>query len=419
LLSAVLIWRCYDTFIAPELRAEDGAKVFAYFYVHRQLGALLRFKAGYVPLLPNVLGYLAVRLPARVTPYFLTIAPAILTLATFSVLRAAGYRRYLSSDVLRSALCLTLALAPIGTHLTVCHTDYSIWNSLLLLMLVVILAMPRSTARAISFSLGVAALIWTHPLSILALPAQLVWLWRERKPLQRVLQALLALCQLLHVWLGTRTENAVISKGAEPLGSRLKELSADALNHLCHGIIRPTVFPWGPDSAKVDYLIAGLFLLGLLACAFVPKAAIATRAFYAWVGYGLAAPMCLIVLVRAERLQSTRYYYVSKAFATIALCLIVAQLLYSVVRRLTPRLQLSPSLAALAAFLLLIVMNRSTGRLQPYRVSDPENAHRVASFFSDLAQAERENGGHCNIHLQCRKKHGDWPFTIDTRHDCE
>ena len=420
LLSAIVVWRCDDVLVAPELRAEDGAKVFAYFYEHREFSALFRIKAGYLPFLPNVFGYLAVRVPARAMPHVLTIAPALLTLVTFSVLRASAYRRYLSSDGSRFLLCLALAIAPIGNHFTVCHTDYSIWNALLLLLLVAILPMPRSLAWAVPFSLALAALIWTHPLSIVALPATLLWLWRDRGLVQRGLQGLIVVCQLLHIWLGTRPENAVVSKGSEPVWARLSELVAVASSHLCHGVIRPTVFPWGPETAQFDYIIAALFVLGLLACVLVPTQRLATRILYAWVGYGVAAPMLLIALARAERgLQSTRYYYVSKAFATLALCLMLSQLIYSVLQRVAPRFKLPQALATAATVLLFAGLNHSKGRLADYRISDPENAQSVATFFSELARAEREQGGHCNIRLRCRKKHGDWSFVVDTRKHCQ
>jgi len=419
-VTAILVWRCQDAFVAPELRAEDGTKVFAYFYVHREWSALFRIKAGYLPLLPNLFGYLAVRAPARAMPYFLTIAPALLTLTTFCVLRASAYRRYLSNDAARFGLCLTLALAPIGNHFMVCHTDYSIWNALLLLLLVSILPMPQRVAWAIPFCLAIATLIWTHPLSILAMPATLLWLWRDRGIVQKVLHALLAACQVVHIWLGTRPDNAVVTKGSEPVWTRLTELVAGASNHLSHGIIRPTVFPWGPDTAEFDYVVSGLFILGLLACVVIPMERIATRLFYAWAGYGLVAPMVLIALARAERgLQSTRYYYVSKAFATIALFLLLSQLFLLVVRRLAPRLELSHALPAFAAVLVFALLNHHLGRFNDYRMADPENAERVAKFFADLADAEREQRGHCNIRLSCRKKHGDWAFAIDTRKNCE
>ena len=274
--------------------------------------------------------------------------------------------------------------------------------------------MPRSRVLALLFSLAMAILIWSHPLTILALPASLLWLWRDRGGVQRALHGLLSVSQILHVWLGTRPEAAEIAKGSQPAWNRLSELAVRILNHLCRGIIRPTVFHWGPETAEFDYLISALFVVALLACAVIPKQRIATWTFYAWVGYAIAAPMMLIAFARAERgLQATRYYYVSKAFATIALCALISQILFSVARRWTP---LVKALPAAAAALLLAYLNEHRGQLV---APDPANARVVAKFFADLADAERQHDGHCGIRLSCWKKRGDWSFTIDTRADCE
>ncbi len=93
LLLAVIVValdrRCHAFFVNPDLRAEDGKSVFAFFYQHRELKRLWRVKAGYVPLMPNVLGYLAVRLPPRTAPYFMTLLPVTFAVAAFSVFFAA------------------------------------------------------------------------------------------------------------------------------------------------------------------------------------------------------------------------------------------------------------------------------------------------------------------------------------------
>jgi len=419
-IAAILSWRCYSYLVAPELRAEDGRHIFAYFYEHRRLAALIRFKSGYIPFLPNLLGFLAVRLPARATPYFLTIVPTFLTLAVLSVQRASAYRLFLASDAHRFCLCLGLALAHIGNHFTVCHTDYSIWNALLLLMLLSLLPMPRSWPRALPFGMILVVLCWSHPLSILALPPTLLWLWRDRGVLQRGGHALVAISQLTHVWFGTEPHRAAIAKGSEPLWSQLTALAGGVLNHLCRGVLRPTIFPWGPATAEFDYALAAVFIGMVLACALLPKEPLATRAFYAWVGYGWACPMTLIAFARAERgLQSVRYHYVSKAFAAIALCLVLLQILTFLVQRWSTRFTAFGALPVLGTLLYFVAMNESVGGLSGYRLSDPENSRRIATFFSQLAEAERIQGGHCNIRLTCHKGRGDWSFAIDTRRHCD
>jgi len=419
LVGALLVWRFHEDLFYPKLRAEDGAKVFAYFYGHRGISELFRFKAGYIPLLPNVFGFVSVRLPARATPYFLTCAPTVLAMVTFSVLRASAYRRYLPRDGLRFVCCCALASMPIGSHFMACNSDYSIWNALLLLLLVVILPMPGSMAGATVFSLVVATLIWSHPLTILALPATLYWLWYERSWRQRSWHALLAACQALHVWLGTQPHKAVIVKGHAPIGDRIAEQLTIISNHLCHGVIRPTIFPWGPESAAFDLAISAIFLLALVACAVVLKHRIAARVLYLWFAYGVVAPMVLISLVRPERgLQSTRYYYVSKAFTVIALALLLAQISFSALRRWAARSERLEAFPSAASLLLVAYLNYGNGGFAGDRISDPENARIVAKFFSELASAEAAQGGHCNIKLRCQKKHGDWPFEVDTRDNC-
>jgi hypothetical protein len=55
--------------LAPSLLFDEGPKVFAHFYEHREAAQILRFKSGYLPLIGNLIGYVAVRLPTRVIPY--------------------------------------------------------------------------------------------------------------------------------------------------------------------------------------------------------------------------------------------------------------------------------------------------------------------------------------------------------------
>ena len=418
LIAAILVWRCSSHLLHPELRAEDGSKVFAFFYTHRALSSLLRFKAGYLPLVPNVLGFLAVRLPARATPYVLTIVPTLLALVTFSVFRASAYRRYVHSDGLRFSVCLALAIAPIGNQLTVCNTDYCIWNVLLLLLLLVILPMPRSRAWAVLFSLTSAVLIWSHPLTLLALPATLFWLWRDTGVFKRALHALLLLCQGLHVRFGTEPQRATLVK-TEPAAHRLAVLAKSIVNYICGEIIQPLVFPWGARTAGFVFALGGVFFVALVACALLRKARVAQPALYAWLGYGIWAPMALTALVRDERtVQSMRYYYVSKAFTAVALCLVLYQLLFSLTRRWAPKFRWLEVVPAVATLFYFALVNDATNGNARYQSADPANAALVARFFSDLADAERKQGGHCNINLRCRKGHGDWPFAVDTRRQC-
>ncbi|HET7541234.1 MAG TPA: hypothetical protein VFK05_15255 [Polyangiaceae bacterium] len=417
LITAVTVFRAYDFLRAPELRAEDGKKVFSFFYEHREWPRLFRVKAGYVPFLPNLLGLISVRLPPRATPYFLAIAPTLLAAFTASVFGAPAFRRFVPKDSVRYAVCLSFAVAPIGPMLTTSNTDYSIWNALTLLLWLVLLPLPRNKLTSVLFACALSVLIWSHPLSVVALPATLVWLWRERAWFQRCVHALLVACQGAHVWLGTRAGDASFAKGAGPW-KRLDELASVTLRQVCRDVV-DHVFPWGPNAAWFPYAMTLLIAVALLSCALLRKGRVASGVICAWLAYAIVAPTALIVFARAEHgIAASRYHYVSNTFAQAAVCLILVQLVVLVVRRLPQRtgVELLPALAALAYFGYLGV---STERIAAFTGANASNAQAVQRFFEQLAEEERTHGGHCGIHLRCQKHGGDWSFAIDTRGSCE
>lgn len=416
-IVSIVIWRSYALIINPELRAEDGAKVFAYFYEHRDFEALFRLKAGYLPLLPNLLGWLSVRLPARATPYFLTVVPTLLAATCACVLAAPAYRRYVPRDSVRYAICLGLAVAPVAGFLMTCNTDYSIWTALLLLMLLVLLPLPKGKLWSLLCASAISVLVWTHPLSILALPATLLWVWRDQRLFQRLTQASLVVSQGAHVWLGTEPHRATFAKGGAYV-ERFRELVTGIVDHVCREVVAPSIFPWLSGTPLTDYVFTGLFTLGMIACALLPKERVATRTLYAWVAYSIVVPMAAIVFVRADHgLYSQRYHYVSKAFTSIAWGLILSQLLISITTW-SKKLSAFGSLPALGTLAFFTYLGISTQRYARFEHNAPDNGKIVHKFFADLADAERKQGGYCNIRLQCRKKHGDWPFVVDTRKVC-
>lgn len=417
-VAAIIGWRSSSYLAAPVLRAEDGSKVFEFFYEHRAVDFLLRFKAGYIPLLPNILGWLSVRLPPRLTPYLLTCAPTLLAAFTTSALGLRAFRPYVASDPLRAAVCLGLAIAPPGPMMTVSNTDYSIWNALLLVLLLALLPMPKNRLGSVAFACALGVLIWSHPLTIVALPATLLHLWRERGVFARVLHGLIAVCQGAHVWLGTHPDRAAFAKNGGPI-QRSAELVKGVLEHVCNEVVEYTVLPWRPEAAWCAYAVTALFMLGLLACALRAKTRLVSPAFCAWLAYGIVVPMALVVFSRDERgLNASRYHYVSRAFAEIGCALLLAQLIWEL-SRLVPKLPRGTLLPAACAVAYVGLTGVVSGRSAHFEEPESQNAELVRKFFADLADAQQEHGGHCNIRLRCNKRHGDWPFGVDTRKACE
>jgi hypothetical protein len=412
--------RCHDYFVNPDLRAEDGKSVYAFFYQHREVQRLYRVKAGYVPFIPNLLGFIAVRLPPRTAPYFLTLVPLLFTVAAFCVFHASAFRCHVQSQRLRTCCCIGLALAPIGTFFLVCHTDYSIWNLYLLLLWLVIIPLPRQKWLAGLMTVLLGACIWSHPLSIAAVPATLYWLWAEKRLFQRLLQALLLCTQALHLIFGTHSETAAFAHGSQGLlglaWSALAKCFAVYIETL-----PGTLFPYATAlSPRLGQACAAGLLFALAACAVLPLKLRVSRSLLLWILYCVVVPHLMVVLVRASGLYSSRYLYIMRAFALVGCCILLWEALTLLVAKLQrfPRLQALKWLPELLVIGFCATLNRP-GTNENYRQPDPENGQIIKACFAELDRLQRERGSPCHLAVPCRKKHGDWAFVIDSRKNCE
>jgi len=418
LCALILDYRCHGYFVNPDLRAEDGKMVYTFFFQARYWKSVLRFKAGYMPFVPNLLGYVAARLPPPAAPYFLALVPATFAAAVFTVFNAAAFRRYVPSDRLRLCCCLGLALAPLANFFLVCNTDYSIWNLLVLLLWLVLVRMPESKLLALLFTLLLTVLVWTHPISIVALPATLCWLWVDKRLFSRVLHALVAAAQGLHVFYGASPHSASVFFKGHSVSEQVWRSFENFLRLLLRAL-SSALFPYfSADSETLARVCPIVLLLALLICAVLPKKTLAERAFFVWLLYCTVVPLFVVVLVRPTGLSNPRYLYSSRVFGAVGMALVIARSLAFCVARL-PRfrrvLWVVPELSVLAYFLSL---NRP-GVNAAYAQPDPRNGQVIRACMAELDRLQREKGSYCGLQVKCRKGRGDWPFTIDTRRSCD
>lgn len=416
--ALILDYRCHGYFVNPDLRAEDGKMVYAFFFHARYWKAILRFKAGYMPLVPNVLGYVAARLPPPAAPYFLALVPASFAAAVFTVFNTASFRRYVPSDRLRLCCCLALALAPLANFFLVCNTDYSIWNLLVLLLWLVLVRMPDSKLLALLFTVLLTVLVWTHPISIVALPATLCWLWVDRRPFSRVLHAVVAVAQGLHVFYGATPHSASVFFKGHSVSEQVW-VSLEKFFRLLVHALSGALFPYLPaDSGMLARSCPIALLLALAICAALPKKTLAERAFFVWLLYCTVVPLFVVVLVRPTGLTNPRYLYSTRVFGAVGIALVAGRSLsfcIARVARFRRVLRFVPELAVLAYF---VSLNRP-GVNAAYAQPDPHNGKVIRACFAELDRLQRERGSHCGLHVKCRKGRGDWPFTVDTRRDCD
>jgi len=175
-VGAVHFFREPASYSLPPLSYEDGRDFFAFFYNHREPEAILRFYAGYVSLIPNLVGYLVLALPTLWVPRALAAVPGVLvTLAC--ALPYLTLRPLLPGRAWRLGTCLMLALLPVANRLFLSSLAYSIWP-LLLLLVWGSLARPPTTLGGAGLRLPpMAALICSHPLSVALVPVYGLRAW--------------------------------------------------------------------------------------------------------------------------------------------------------------------------------------------------------------------------------------------------
>lgn len=448
LVFLVIFARAPAGLTLPTLEVEDGSSIFAHFYQNRGIEQVFREKGGYVPLVANMIGFFSVRLPTRAIPYGLTWLPLLITMTAYGLFFSRRYRCVLASDRTRAVVCLLFCLAPLSQFHLLSHTDYSTWNTLLLLILMSALPLPSGRTWGIPYWLLLNMLIWSHPLTILILPFQVSLLVRD-KP-RRALYALTIINLVMHQVLGV--EGARIFADLGPLGIGLK-VAKSAVWTLV--IASKTAFRAAFGHPLLVWAEEHMWLLIVCWTAFL---SIATgivfwrrpsyRSLILTVLYFIFSVTFLNVLSRGYAVAgnidySPRYVYIqSLSFLVLFVGLADAfirsrpdstQFLARAERSDPTRACVTASIAtactrATVVFSMVILhyflLNTQLGHCHvvdtkpwnPYLDSHPDNGAIVARFFRDLAQAETENGGRAGIWLVA-KKIRDWPIEIDTRTD--
>lgn len=213
--AAITVLRDPRMLLLPPAAYEDGRDLFAFFYNHREVGAILRSYAGYTSLVPNLVGYLAVRLPVTAVPLALTLFPLAASSLAFAVFSLPAYRHAVASDTLRAAACLVFALVPVGNDLFVGNTMYSVWSLLFLLVLAALAEPPAGLWGAAVRLVVLGMLVASHPLSVALLPIYLLWLWRRRDPPSLLLYPGLILATVAYQVVGVRHAGAALGPPLE------------------------------------------------------------------------------------------------------------------------------------------------------------------------------------------------------------
>ncbi|MEY2498833.1 MAG: hypothetical protein QOD12_2389 [Verrucomicrobiota bacterium] len=442
-VAGIIFLRAPEMVLAPALLFDEGAKVFAYFYEHRDTVELVRFKSGYVPLIGNLIGYLAVRLPTRAIPYAFVSSAVLIATFAYSLFFLRSFRRWVPSDLERALICVLFALAPLSDCLLVTMSDYSTWNLLGALVLLTLSSPPAPRTWRYLHAFVCHLLVWSHPLTILITP---VVVWYALKDKQhRTFYHVLLFNLVVHQVFGVA--GVVTMQGLWEHGGKLHIGLVSQFLHSClwtGQIIGATAFRTAFGSPLFEWavrerpsLLFAWMAVVVAGCYVVARRIPRFRALLAFTGYLIIGLTFLSCFLRYEDIHddpiafiiySPRYIYLQ----SLCFLLLFGTALASgwelgflflrernqVIRRSLSQLTLLPLAALLCHYYILntqfghyFVTN--TQRASPYYDPDARNGVIVREFFSRLAGMEQRLGSRKGIQLTADKVN-DWPITIDT-----
>jgi hypothetical protein len=405
-VAAIVFSRNADGFLHPVLFGEDGTQLFAFYDRERGFDAVLRSYAGYVSLVPNLLGWFVGALPLGQRPYALAAFAGVLAVAAFSTFVSRRFESVLPKIEARAAICVALAALPLGNFPLILCTMFS-YMHLLWIAVLFALAQPPSARRSVASvaveTLLLAACLWSNPLSLALVP---VYVWRAVQSARAAedparLRATVYFASL--AVLGLAYQVLLVEHGAAMQGERpiLAVLAASAVT-LTDRVLAEAVVGlwWRLEIPSIALQLAIALPLAVFATHRLRTAPAAARRFALGLAFVLVAMTVLATYGRFERLAEfgewgQRYTYVQRLAWITVLGLVVVEVVQraGVARhgateaRIFPRQRALAFATALCAWALALhVANRGY-----YRTSR-EQGDRVVAFCRD-AEAWRTDPG--------------------------
>lgn len=374
------------------LPVEDGNLLFQRSYQQFAVADWSAEYAGYVAFLPNVLASLLCRLPTLWIPHAFALAAVLCNTAAACSLLHRGWEPVAPRRT-RCLAALALAWLPLGNAWLSGLLNYSQWP--MLLWLFVLLARPLPARGVAAFVEGVliAALTWSHPLSMLLLPLSVWRLWRRDRTAAAAVHLVAALCYLwcfypggnelhLHQLLrqaGPYPFVRIVFESCCGTPAKLWLLDHD-LKWLLFGLGFAMALPiawsvrrawpvWSPEARR----------FGLVAVGFA--------------GATVAAALLTRAPTNADEALGQRYAWIARV------CLVLV-----VVFALEPRLGFGRVLSGLV--LLGLVVGVANRRLYRAECRSPE----YTTFLQHLADEEHRLGDRRLVDAHLPR--GDWPIDI-------
>lgn len=454
IIFCIHFFRDPRVYLYPPLQAEDGSAIFAFFYNHRAFSMLFRYKGGYLPLFPNLIGWTAVRFPVIWVPYLLTWIPFGGTLVAHSLFFSRCFRHILPSDALRFWGCVAIAANPFGQHHLIAHTDYSIWNWLLIFIWIGLLRLPRR--GTLRYMILYHILIWGHPLTGIVFPVTLYFFLTTDDQGHRWLYLGCLTHLIFHQVVGSSGADFVQFKQAFLALNLPKELDQLTEAHwpllirfgwhsviilftnigylfyyiADYVILRTLIGEWGFAWMAQQHLLLLGCVLGLVCLAgciwrayVIRNRCLLVLAIY-FMGSLTYLSLCtrglqLLDLTPNYQVFSPRYLYIPTIF--FILLLVSCAVTRRGISRQSVQTDFSSGqeprrygiLSVEIIVGIFLALNIVPENRTQYHSAHAENGKRVQQFVRQLSQIEKKQGTWRGIRLRLEKLN-DWPIEIDT-----
>ena len=439
----IIFFRAPELVLTPSLLWDEGSKVFAHFYQQREAAQILRFKSGYLPLIGNLIGYAAVRFPTRIIPYAFAGSAVLITSVAYCLFFARAFRIWFPSDLNRALMCLVFALAPISDSQLVTVSDYSLWNLLAILILLIVWRPSEKKGWRFAHGFVCNLLVWSHPLTIIIAP---IVLWRafkdeEDRSFYRLLLFNLVVHQIFGVSGIITTHGLWDHNTGIPLPVSFATKFFDSCVWTVQ-IVGATAFRTAFGSSSLEFVVreqpALLFVwiaFLVIACYPAVRHVPRVRPLLAFLAYLIVSVSFLSCFLRYEDVHHDPIRFVSDVRRYIYLQSLCFLLLFGTllttgwelacsrvvdqsIAQNFRRLAFLPLTALLCHYYILNTqlghyLLWNTPSASPYHAPDPKNGLVVREFFSKLADAEETRGSRRDIQLTAEKVK-DWPITVDT-----
>lgn len=209
-IFVILAVRSWDALSFPILGHEDGRDMFAFYFNNGTPCGIFRYYAGYISLLPNAIGWAAMRLPLPISAHVFTLASLVIATLGFYLLSRDGHEWLVPQASTRRTIVVALAILPLGKGYLVNNLTYSQWS--LLFLLVVLLTrwpLPSSIGALSAYAGTVALCAASHPLSILMVPPCVVQFVLNKHRIQRLFIVLCVVVVVAYQILGVKHSDGI------------------------------------------------------------------------------------------------------------------------------------------------------------------------------------------------------------------